>query len=238
VGTVGAAATASIDGPYLNGFYRCSVFHTAAVDSVPFEIGPADADGDNTFLGDGVTLNTYQWGAQLEQTTRLRPSSLIYTAAATRTRDKDVFNFTTSEGQAGSDLGNGSARIQFMTQNYDNPASMALWKWGNSSTSFIEGKLNADDTANMRVETAGVTEVNIHSASDVCDGEIHTVHYRWAQLVLARFWVDNTLADSDTSVPTPTGMSNLYIGNNHQGNIHPFGLIANVRFFNKPYSPV
>jgi hypothetical protein len=66
VGTVGAAATATIE-QWPDGWYRCSITFSGTAAAHTFKIQSANADGDKDFAGDGATANTYFWGAEVTQ---------------------------------------------------------------------------------------------------------------------------------------------------------------------------
>ena len=68
VGTVGASTTATIEGPFANGFYRCTIASTVSSASAAAQnqfIYAASADNTATFAGNG-TSGYHLWGAQLE----------------------------------------------------------------------------------------------------------------------------------------------------------------------------
>ena len=107
-GTVGSAVTASgIWGPYKGfaaggttplDFYRCWIAFTGTAAAHTLMVLPAHADGDNTFAGDGATVSTYFWGAQVELGSR--PSSPIITTGAAATRIADNLQYDTLDGYA------------------------------------------------------------------------------------------------------------------------------------------
>jgi len=75
-----------------NGWYRCSISYeytgSGTVDSVQIKLRSAEAGDDDTFAGDGSTVNTYFWGAQFEEMPFA--TSYIPTTTAAVTRAKDV----------------------------------------------------------------------------------------------------------------------------------------------------
>jgi hypothetical protein len=54
------------------GWYRCSITVTGTAAAHTLQIGPAQADTDNAFAGDGSTVDCYLWGAQVVQDSRAR----------------------------------------------------------------------------------------------------------------------------------------------------------------------
>ena len=81
VGTVSPSVTATDIEDVGNGWYRVSMKVTATADAVAhFERYSLDASG-TTFTGDGSTVGTYFWGAQLEEVTvETTPSAYVSTS--------------------------------------------------------------------------------------------------------------------------------------------------------------
>jgi len=100
-GTVGTVSNGSLTLiECADGWYRCNLIcdeYTGGttVNRVRIALGPASADGDTSFTGDGSTVNTYFWGAQVEE----MPFSTSYipTTTAAVTRAKDVCYVTLAD---------------------------------------------------------------------------------------------------------------------------------------------
>lgn len=86
VGIVGANATAKME-PSRDGLWRCWIVFTGTAAQHTFLVYSAEADGDNQFLGDGSTINTYVWQAQVEKGTF--PTTIIPTTTVPVTRNAD-----------------------------------------------------------------------------------------------------------------------------------------------------
>ena len=89
VGTVNPGMTASIDGPFGAGWYRCSVKNTTSsgASQEQLKVSLAQSDGGaSDYTGDG-TSGVYLWGAQLEQGSF--PTSYIKTEGSQVTRSAD-----------------------------------------------------------------------------------------------------------------------------------------------------
>lgn len=84
VGTADSGITGYIDGPYLNGFYRCMATCdvVSGGSTAQMLIGPADGDGDQTMAGAGAPY-VYFFAPSWEMNARL-PSSPLLTAGAAR----------------------------------------------------------------------------------------------------------------------------------------------------------
>lgn len=86
-GTSGGGATVARAEQYANGWCRCWFSHTATAASTPIRIYSAEANSDASFAGDGATVNTWLWGAQVEL--GAHPTSYIPTVAASVIRYAD-----------------------------------------------------------------------------------------------------------------------------------------------------
>jgi hypothetical protein len=152
VGTVGSAATASIQSVG-NGWYRCIITATTTAGSNTIGIYPASANGTNSYTGNG-TASLYIWGAMVQQGNVA--TEYIPTVASIRTK----FAGITQDGGSASniprlDYTNGSCpsilvepqrtNLLLRSQEFDNAS------WIKTSTTITpnttispDGTLNAD----------------------------------------------------------------------------------------------
>jgi hypothetical protein len=96
VGTVGSAATASIQSVG-NGWYRCIITATTTAGSNTIGIYPASANGINSYTGNG-TASLYIWGAMVQESNVA--TEYIPTVASIRTK----FAGITQNGSSASNI--------------------------------------------------------------------------------------------------------------------------------------
>lgn len=87
VGTKGAGAVTNSAMQYANGWCKCSVTVLGTAAAHTIKVAAANADTDNTFAGDGSTINVWAWGVQTETGGFATSYTPTTTASATRTQD-------------------------------------------------------------------------------------------------------------------------------------------------------
>lgn len=101
LGTKGAGATTLFAEYIGDGWCRYGLSVTGTVAAHTWQFGPAHADTDNDFAGDGSSVSIYLWGAQVEKQTR--PTSYVGTTTVAVSRNGDVIDYTlTAAAQRGS----------------------------------------------------------------------------------------------------------------------------------------
>jgi len=198
-----------------NGWYRCGfsaeMTSTGAKDC---RIYSAEADNDNSFTGDGATIDTYLWGAQVEASHVA--SSYIPTTTASVQRDRELMAFlvdTFADTKSTINLDHISQLSDFES------GSMATWVVG-----FSDGTANnivallsdgTDTTHSARVVDGGSTEADLTFDNSTFDGSSHAVVISSrANNVETKLdgSLDPAAGNPDTSVTMPSGMNLLYIG--------------------------
>ncbi len=94
---------------YYGDFYRCEITFTGTVAGHYLSICPANGDGDESFAGDGVTVNIYMWGAQCELGEKATSPIITDGGAATRLKDELGFDVDNVADSVASD----ELRIEF-----------------------------------------------------------------------------------------------------------------------------
>lgn len=75
------------------GRFRAFGVYTGEGVNMNYSIHSAPDNSTNVFLGDGVTVNTWLWGAQVEAVTEYHPSSYIKTLGAAVARNADLLTY-------------------------------------------------------------------------------------------------------------------------------------------------
>jgi hypothetical protein len=228
VGTVGVGATAGyIEGPFLNGFYRCGIVFTsgAGVDTLSFR--SCVADNDDTFAGDGLTVNTYFWGAQLELGDYM--TSYIPTTIAAVTRNADVLRFKGDDGNLGGVGSEEQGTISFdvLLPDYDNAVlDLIELSDGGSGADSIIVTVDVNDDLNVATAATAGNAGSVSVSGDVTDNVIHKLRTRYITDNLNAS-DDDTKGTPDTSCDMPDDLDRIDIGASK-------GLISNLKLHREP----
>lgn len=149
-----------------NGWYRISMKVTAsATGAAIFERYPVDATP--TFAGDGATVNTFVWGAQLEPvTTETSPSSYVQTTATAAVGQAATANI--GGPSDGSDDGSATVVNNVITVNTGSAEGLQLFFNGLNFVSSIQLDLTVGVGAQMYFEIGDLLDVT----TGIIDGEI------------------------------------------------------------------
>lgn len=237
VGTTGAGATARISA-WGNGWYRCMIRYTGTVAAHTHQISPAEADNDNVFTGDGATVNTYVWGAQVELMGIGMSSSYIPTTTATATRNADVLYFKGDDGNLG---GVGSGKLftlayDFMLPDYDDLASLtalALSDGGSGSEVIYCQIESTNDRCAMYTVVGGSSTSAGTGTTDFANGLKHS--FRGLIRVGSTKFLVNGTAQGTAAAPAdlPDDLDRIHIGSYATNAINFYGLVGNIRIFKK-----
>ncbi len=239
--TIGAAATGGCE-DYGNNKCRCFITFTGTAAAHTVAVQSAAADGDNTFAGDGATINTYFWGMQCEAGEH--PSSYIPTTTGSVARAADVLRYEglANVGGVGSNQA-GAVTAQFLIANFDAASSQFIWSLSDGGVSadriqqFIGG---AGDRAWFYGQS---TEDGAHvsiadTTTDVVDGTAHTFHSTWRADDF-RVYVDGASEGTpDTVAPNPADdLDQLHIGSDHNNGQIANGNISKVTIYPATRNP-
>lgn len=234
-GVVGTAsgAVGYIEGPFYNGFYRCIVVYTGDGASHGFRVYPAEADEDSTLAGDGVTVNTYFWGGQVEIGDYA--TSPIKTVGAALTRLKDDLRYVAGDNIGGEDIGQGTMTLDFLLENYDSETSKYLGAIsdGGASVDLIALRAVAADTVGGLTRASGGNNGDVETAGDLVNGVIHEVRLTW-ETDDVNLYADGDLEDTDSSATMPDDMDRLMIGSSYAVTLASTGIVSNFRIYAEP----
>lgn len=234
VGTAGAGATGYIEGPYTGGWYRICIVFAGTAASHTFQLRVADADNDDTISdGDGSTVNTYVWGAQVEQSDYM--TSPIITAGATKTRLKDQLQFAAGANIGGEDVGQGTVACDVLLSDYDCNTGKRILAItdGGSASDRIQMIISTSDVLTNFTRASGGNDGDCTAPGDVVDGVKHEARlaYETDNII---FYNDGLPGTADASCDIPDDLDELDIGMQFDGTLQLNGLIQNLRIYKKP----
>lgn len=162
--TGGVSATSIEDAG--NGWYRVSMKVTAsATASALFERYPVDVTP--TYAGDGVTVNTHLWGAQLEPvTTETTPSSYVRTSSTAAVGQAATANV--GGPNDGSDDGSATVANNVITVNTGGAEGLQLFFNGLDYISSIQLDVTVGVGAQLYFQIGDLLD----TATGIIDGEI------------------------------------------------------------------
>lgn len=239
IGTIGSNATGYIEGPFNNGFYRCCIVFTGTAASHTFGLYCAEADGDDSFAGDGSSATTYFWGAQVEQNDYM--SSPIVTSGAAATRLKDQLRYAGGDNIGGEDRGKGTLVCDILHSNYDLATNTHIYSIddGGASADRIFSYITTNEAHNLSTKaTAGNNGDSVTANSLLVDGEVHSLRAQWEEnnVVAGVDGVDDT--SPDTTADIPDDLDRINVGTNYNQSSNANGLIQDFRIYNEPSDEV
>ncbi len=209
VGTVGTNVTSTrIDGPYNNGFYRCSMTYAGA-GAHTHAIAPCDADADNTYNPDGSSVNLWIYEANHTDKGFDMETSSIDTVAAAATRVTDVLYFKGDDGNVAA--GQGKMTFDFLIPEgtYSNGHPLVRLSDGGSTDEEILVQFNATTGyLNLTVTDSTVVQANITGSTDVADGDWHSVEVQWSASYF-NLLLDTVSQGTDLAGTVPTGLDRI-----------------------------
>ena len=172
VGTVGASTTATIEGPFANGFYRCTIASTVS-SAIPLAqnqfIYGASADNTATFAGDG-TSGYHLWGAQLEA--GAFATSYIPTTTTSLTRNADVVSMTGTNFSSWYNASEGAVFVQIFRGDATG-SSRGAWRIDSGATN--NGMDYRPYGSNNTVNISGASQVDIYPGGGVANSVVKNV---------------------------------------------------------------
>lgn len=223
VGTVGAGATAKIrdlgDGKMQ---WELAVTGTAAAHTP--RIAPAEADGDNSFAGDGATPNVYVGRINVS----LVGGSYIKTTTAAVTRLADApLDY---RGVALPQRGTIALDVLMPDRNLGS-LPLGGMNDGGSVNQRVEVYHDATTDAQQTIVSAGSLQANIIGSTDISDGKWREVRSTFSTNDV-RAYVDGVAEGTpDTSCNIPAELDRVTVGGNYNGAAS--GALVRMRLFGK-----
>jgi hypothetical protein len=237
VGTSGAGATGYIE-DWGNDWIRCAIVFTGTIAAHTFKIQTADADNDKSIQGDGVTKNTYLFGAQVERTSYI--SSYVPTVGAGVTRNGDELQFKGDDGNLGGVGSNqaGTFLCNILIEDYDRVDDAGIFQITDGGSSNDSLKLFIDDAGdNLEFfgKAATVTTININdSATDIIDGTVRSIRAIWETDNAAIYIDGSQTGTADTDCAIPDDLDEIDIGMDKNNAIQLRGIISNLKIWSFP----
>jgi hypothetical protein len=222
---------AYISSEHYNGFYRVSIVYTGTIASHTMRILSANADNDDTFAGDGSTINTYLWGAQLEFADY--PTSHIITAGSTATRLTDTLAFKGDDGnitnnQIGMCLFDWlSADKKFTGEPRVTSYPITLSDGGSADDMITAYMHTTGESPQYRVSGAATTKI-IGLSMDIADGEKKDFQLKWSSTKIEMI-VNGSSTSDTTGFVVPNDLDKIHVGNNRTDNYNSRALVANIQ---------
>jgi len=204
VGTVGTAVGNYSITPMADGFYRLEITITSTVtDNRNVQIRLADADGSNSYTGDG-TSGVYIFDAQLEENTYASSPILnivggVAQEGATVTRVADVANDATYAGD--SESGTFWVKMAaWATSGTERTISISDGTADNELRIWIPS--GATNSVSAWLIVGGVTQFDFRNIPVDVVTDYNTLAVEW-KTNDASFWIDGVKKATDTSVVVP-----------------------------------
>jgi hypothetical protein len=235
IGTTGGAGYVSSGIQFIgNGWYRCYVVSTISVGNRWVLMGPAGGDNDDTFAGDGSTVNAYCWGAQIELGTY--PSSYIPTVASYVTRTVDSNYYTLGAGDATPSQGTISFEFWAPTFTPDvNRYLLYLSDTTNNNQISLYLEASTGKLGISSYSTGGSSQAaSILTSASKCDNLVHKVIVYWS-LTSCTLVVDGVVVGTDVTFDAPTAFSRLNVGAAYNAALQSGpALVGNVQIYPVP----
>jgi hypothetical protein len=235
VGTVGSGVTNAYIKDWGNGWCRCIVVYPGA-GLHTHSIHAADADNDDSFTGDGVTVNIWIWGATHSDKGLGYPTTYIRSVGAPVSSVKDQLRFKGDDGNLG---GVGSEKQGVAVFRALLPAAdyvsfkyfMALSDGGSSNNRVIFSFLPSGNLFRNLIVESGVTTVDQSSSTDIGDGLQHELRTPWKTNDV-RIKIDGEQEARDTVCAIPDDLDQIDVASTMGQTLQPGGLLQ-IKLFSK-----
>lgn len=232
--TPGANVTAAYIEPAGDGFYWCTIVYPGGGNHL-HTIGPAHADNDNTFTGDGSTVDLWvDWAQHEDDGNNSRTSPML----GGTTRLADSFQMVAGDNIGGEDNQRGTGVTRVRLPNIDSKVTQQIFDItdGGASTKrvqLVRGNADADPFRAAARDSTGDIGV-VAGTIDGSDGAAHDVRvlFRDGRIELV---VDGVSDGVDTSVrPPSSGVDEFDMMQDLTGSLQFSGIVPVLRFLAQP----
>jgi len=210
VGTTGAGVSDTfVDRIGSSVWYLIGISYTGTAASHTHVARVAEADGDDSVVGDGATAQVFFWGCHVEEGPT--PTSRILTTTAAVTRDTDRLEYTVDELDITS---SGISLVSVFNRGaFDSSATAYLLSLsdGNNNDDRIEARFRPSDGNQMIVVAGGVTQSTSDGTEATDDGASHTMALFASDDDMA-LYLDGVSIATDTSGTMPDDLDTLGVG--------------------------
>jgi hypothetical protein len=235
-GTAGAGVDAAHIEPVGNGWFRVAMEYSGGAASHAHHIHPAEADNDDSFTGDGVTVDLWAWGAGHSDDFTDYPSSYTKTEASTVTRNADVLYLKGDDGNV-ADNQRGAVELDTLFHDVNNteaPAPLTISDGGAAADRVLVYAPSTQEYFQPTIQATGGDEGSVTGTTDMIDGDAHTSRVTWDEDSM-KYYVDGTQEGSeDTSLDPPDGLDRIHIGTAQDGTAGANALVRKLRIWKTP----
>ncbi len=228
VGTSGAGISQTHIESLGDGWYRAGITFLGTVAAHTLSIQSAEADNDASFAGNGTSVSTYFWGAQLELGNIA--TSYITTTTAAASRSADILTFSGTDNIADSQ---GTISFDVLTPDYTPEANAICYRLTNGGgvTNYISQYICVPDILKgISAATAG-SAGSMTINSEITDGTVHHVSAHW-ETDRMYATLDGVRSDVDTDVDIPTTLNQIHVGHGNTAT-QLNGIISNIKIYKR-----
>lgn len=233
VGTLNTGVNAAYVEDWGNGWVRVKFLYTGGVPAHSHDIYPAVADGNHTFAGDGVTVDTWVWGNQHECCAIGNCTSYIKTTTAAATRLKDELQYVAGDNIGGEDNTTLTEAVDVLFDNYDSTTTAIIEVSDGGAVGdrmYLYG--SSDDRLAATTAASGGAAGSSSPVGNITDGELRQLRgtFQTNEVVGYR---DGVAGTADTACDMPDDKDEIDIGQNVSSNTQTAGLLSNIRIYKK-----
>jgi hypothetical protein len=230
VGAIGSTPGANVTAAYIepegDGYYWCTIVYPGGGNHL-HTIGPAHADNDNTFLGDGSTVNLWVDWAQHEDDGHGRRTSPMLGGT---TRLADQFQMVAGDNIGGEDIQRGTIALKILTRLSTGTSRVISITDGGDAAERINAYI-LNGTTRFITSSGGSSQDTTGAA--IADGAEHECRYLWDP-VRQSIRVDGVETQAEVPTGIPQGLDETDVMASWLGGQQPNAILPVLRFLAQP----